>query len=236
MFYQNYEDYMQNVLGNGFAPEVPYENYQYMQYVPTYQQVQKPPIQYKAEPVMQVPYTQNITEIAKSQENEEIIKESEEVSKIKKCYPDIYNILMPMVEKTISENVSQEITKEVIENMSLKIYYAVEDDMVIKKSMEMSENKPKTVAVNSSSVARAEHSRPKNRTLQDLIKILIINRILNNRPNRPNKPCRPGGIPCRPQNIPQYYRADADFMVQRPRTAYPASSYFNVPYPEDEIV
>lgn len=233
MFYQNYEDYMQNVLGNGFAPEVPYENYQYMQYVPTYQQVQKPPMQYKAEPVMQVPYTKNVIKNAKAQEKQEIMKESEEVSKIKKCYPDIYNILMPMVEKTISENVSQDVTEEVVEAMSLKIYNAIEDDMVVKKSMDMSENKVKAVAVNSNSIARTEHIRPKNRTLQDLIKILIINSILN---SRIHKPCRPGGRPCRPQNIPQYYRADADFMVQRPRTAYPASSYFNVPYPEDEII
>ena len=161
------------------------------------------------------------------------MKESEQVSKIKKCYPDIYNILMPMVEKTISENVSQDVTEEVVEAMSLKIYNAIEDDMVVKKSMDMSENKVKAVAVNSNSIARTEHIRPKNRTLQDLIKILIINSILN---SRIHKPCRPGGRPCRPQNIPPYYRADADFMVQRPRTAYPASSYFNVPYPEDEII
>ena len=114
--------------------------------------------------------------------------------------------------------------------MTKQIYDSIEDDMSVKQVSKLptSANDNKNRSINSSvrpvnnTVQTAR--RPNNSTLRDLIKILLINRILNNlRPNRPNeKPNRP---PHRP-----------DMRPPMPRTSYPVMNYFQTPYPEDEYI
>lgn len=231
MYYQNYEDYMKNVLGPNYTPD--YQNVNpYNYYAPTYAPTMARPIQpseYNQIPVA----NNNVQEIPQQPTsntvNISVSQTTEEVAKVKKMYPEIYTLLSPMIEKTIAENREKEITEELIETMTKQVYDAIEEDMNVKQvsttPISLSDknrnmNSPiKPVANNNIQVAR----RPGNTTLRDLIKILLINNIINNlRPNRPNPNPRP---PHRPNERPPM-----------PRMSYPVMNYFSTPYPEDEYI
>ena len=215
MYYQNYEDYMRNVLGRNYTPEnmMNYESqsYPYNYYIPTYRNNQ----------------TQN------TDKDTNIIK-------LKKMYPEIYKILKPMVEKIVEENKLKEITQELIETMAKKIYETVEDDMTVRQVSSNPINDGKIRNLNSTQITTSNIKQPArkpgNPTLKDLIRILIINRILENilenRSNEPSKapnigPAFPSG---RPEMRPQMMHGPM------PRMSYPVMNYFNTPYPEDEYL
>lgn len=256
MYYQNYEDYMKNVLGNN--NQIEYVNspsrqmYPY-NYVPTYTQpIEVNPVNNFNVPNIQNQLPLNVTRGSVMQTSETIPVNADtsntnnEVARIKRMYPEIYVILKPMIEKTVNENSSREITEEVINEMTNKVYDAVEEDMSISPRQVSNnsintENKNRNInqavqvsAATSTSAgskisARRPNNRPGNPTLRDLIRILIINRILdnffkNNRPGVDNRPPRP---PQRPDNRPP-------MIPPMPRQSYPTMNYFQTPYPEDE--
>ncbi len=195
MYYQNYEDYMRSVLG--YPIETTYDNYiiQSRDY--------------------NVNYQNN--------------------SELESMYPEIYKKINPVVCE-VCERSKTPITKELIENMTEEVYQRVEinneiwlkinvDENITQKEIQNRTTNAKTNSVRNVSemesvrqVGQTENRqrRPNNPLLRDLIRILILNRILGggfpNRPphprpprppfpgpGRPPFPGGPGGRPPRPQ-------------------------------------
>ena len=136
---------------------------------------------------------------------------------LEQYYPEIYKIIYPMVCKSCDNN-SSPITRELIENMTDEIYFAVESDNEIDlnitinnevrnnnsevqsnstqsiKNRNISNTKDKNITIKEEhrkDKENREDRRIRNNTLRDLIKILIIRQLLRNRPNRPNFPHQP---------------------------------------------
>lgn len=88
-------------------------------------------------------------------------------------YPEIYNVLNPMVDTILKEKQNIEYTEATIDTMSTEIYNALEVDVNPQKtSTEVNSTFNNVVAVN---------SRPKNYLLHDLIKIMLIDKIEKNK-------------------------------------------------------
>ena len=188
MYYKNYEDYMRSILGyhiqeqNLFSNT--YSNYNNMEY----------------EYITQMPrYSKEILDL----------------------YPEIYKIVNPMVCKLCEAN-TKPITKELLEQMTEEIYLNIESDpseyvsqvVNVKVNLPNQEekrqnniNSPKVTTLKKENRVE-EKTRTENRqmlrnnTLRDLIKILILNRLLggNMRPPRPRPPRPP--FPMRPEINP----------------------------------
>ncbi len=185
MYYQSYEDYMRQVLGYPVnAPNV-YEAYNFRN-------------------------NQNFqdTYCLENQVNSSMTDEE-----IKGCYPEIYNLVYPMVCKVCETN-TQQITKELIEKMTDEVYSAIEDTSTV---VNVRVNTTKTETNNNASQKRVDReqvrqdnrvsrennknveaekrnteTRRENSNLRDLIKILILLKLFGNRPsNRPENPRPP---------------------------------------------
>lgn len=176
MYYQNYEDYMRSVLGYPIDSSYIYDN--------------------------------NTVQNERNYSMQENIEE---------LYPDIYRMINPLVCKECDEYTGT-ITKEVVESMVDRIYSNIEmnEEIMININVENRNNKEKVV-VNNSRIVNNEvqknkdnlrnmevenrQRRPNNPLLRDLIRILILNRLLGGgsqgRPPRPPFP-GPGRPPVRP--------------------------------------
>ena len=134
-------------------------------------------------------------------------------------YPDIYKILKPMIKKICDNPNYRSITNETLEAMTTEIYNNIESDINLvninittspnsseltreaEKSKNINNNTRNTVNANKvSSSSNKEVTRQccGNPTLRDLIKILILNQLLNNNANRPPRP----PVPPRPPIMP----------------------------------
>lgn len=120
--------------------------------------------------------------------------------KYESLYPEIYNILKPMIRKICSNPSYGDISNDTIEIMANEIYTNVESDINVinvninttpeagksgnatRRDMKVTQSQSKTEE------ARACCGNP---TLKDLIKILILNQLLENNSNRPPRPPRP---------------------------------------------
>ena len=214
MNYQSYEDYMRSVLGNSYANEytnVPtYANPANVQSVSNFRNVNTPNSM-NTSPMntsnmvnsrqmgMQ---TQTSFQSSMRENTEQNMEESEEILRIQKMYPDIYCLLMPMVNKIVEENNDREITDNLIESMTMEIYNNIEDDMI--NSSRTTNSKTNNTIAQSSQTGNTQRQstqsnntttrntvsntmqnsrRIGNPTLRDLIKILIIRRLLEHRRN-----------------------------------------------------
>lgn len=150
MYYQNYEDYMRNVLG------YPNQNQE-----PTYQ------FQNDFYP--------------------EINTEDEQL------YPEIYRIIYPMVCKICDEKEGMPLTNQLLEEMTNTIYSNIEPE--IEEEVPEKREVLKNGDVRNPNVKIQEpqtRQRVPNRTLQDLIRILLLRELFQRR--RPNpRPPFPGG-------------------------------------------
>ena len=108
-----------------------------------------------------------------------------QTQELENCYPDIYRIVYPMVQKACSQN-TQTITRELVDNMTNEIYFSIEDK-------EMLENRDKKENENQETENR---QIARNQGLNDLIRILILRELLG-RPGFPG-----GGRPPRPPMRP----------------------------------
>ena len=114
-----------------------------------------------------------------------------QMQELENCYPDIYRIVYPMVRTACSQS-TKPVTRELIDNMTDEIYFAVED-------REMLENRDKEE--NTSKTAEDRQIR-RNTNLNDLIRILILRELLG-RPGFPSvRPPRPPMNPPRPPMRP----------------------------------
>ena len=214
MNYQSYEDYMRSVLGNSYANEytnVPtYANPANVQSVSNFRNVNTPNSM-SASPMntsnminsrqmgMQ---NQRSFQSSMRENTEQNMEESEEILRIQKMYPDIYCLLMPMVNKIVEENNDREITDNLIESVTMEIYNNIEDDMI--NSSRTTNSKTNNTMAQSSQTGNTQRQstqsnntttrntvsntmqnsrRIGNPTLRDLIKILIIRGLLEHRRN-----------------------------------------------------
>lgn len=143
----------------------------------------------------ETPNTSNIANFSNVQ-NEEL----------EKCYPEIYKIIYPMIQKTCMQNMKP-ITRELIDDMTEEIYFAVEDNEIIEtRSKEINTTKE---LKNTNSKTELKENRQRiirNQGLNDLIRILILRELLGRpgfpgrpRPPRPPRP-RPPYPPVRPMH------------------------------------
>lgn len=219
MYYQNYEDYMKSVLGNSYSNEYINQNYN-NPYVSATPSIPVNANVMKNTNIKPKNDMQNKSNISTYNKDMDIL---EKIEKIKKMYPEIFVLLMPMVNKIVEENKNKEITVSLIENMTIEIYNNIEDDMMGRKTTMQDNSKlsntrnnvntPRIVTsqnsmnVNSrtsmqnssnihvansnvresSSLLNSNTQNSKkigNPALKDLIKILIINKIIDDLKNQ----------------------------------------------------
>lgn len=113
---------------------------------------------------------------------------------IEKCYPDIYRLVYPMIQKACAQN-NRPISRELIDSMTDEIYFSIEDNEITQDTRNKDTNNN---AENRQRVVR-------NRTLNDLIRILLLRELLG-RPGFPGRPPRPR--PPRPPMRPPHPRLD----------------------------
>ncbi len=172
MYYQNYEDYMRAVLGYPVDSSIYQRNDSYfMEQMPNY------------------------------------INEKQ----IEEMYPQIYKTLNPLV-CSACDGLSGEITNQMLENMVDEIYKKVElnneimvriniENRDIEKTEKISktnniQNRTNEPTIANRSFEQEDRQARRNPLLQDLIRILILNRILGGfPPNRPPRPPFPGPRP-----------------------------------------
>ena len=222
MYYQNYEDYMKSVLGNSYQNEYMNQNYN-IPFIPNHSMSVNANAM-KNSVGSDKSNIQSQTEVHTYNKDIDI---AEKMEKIKKMYPEIFTLLMPMINKIVEENKNKEITESLIENMTMEIYNNIEDDMMGRKveSPKQSINIPNTRnTVSNSRLSTTQNSTTANSrlssqnnsnihiakpgtrertlannnftqnnkkignpTLKDLIKILIINKILDNLKKQSNQ-------------------------------------------------
>lgn len=190
MYYQSYEDYMRAVLGY---------------------------------PLMENP---NTYEIDYLEDRTSHIKPYKNTKELEDCYPEIYKILNPIVCDVCDKYNNTTITKDLIESMTEEVYQKIEinseiaikiniDNNISDREVNANNNKINNIKMNqirnnnNESIKRNQEienrqRRPNNPFLRDLIRILILNRLLGGfsegRPPRPRPPFPHGGpIPSRPQ-------------------------------------
>ena len=109
-----------------------------------------------------------------------------QMQELENCYPEIYRIVYPMVQRACSRN-TRSVTRELVDSMTDEIYFALEDK-------EMLENRDKEEKAEDRQIRR-------NTNLNDLIRILILRELLG-RPGFPGFPGRPPRPPMRPPMRP----------------------------------
>lgn len=161
-------------------------------------------------------------------------------AELEDCYPEIYKVVYPMVQKACQMN-TRPVTRELVENMTDEIYMAIEanDGVQININLgnnvqsnrsiqqEAKENQHKIetkVSEKNNEEVQNRETRQINRGLRDIIRILILRELLGRPgfpghrpprpPMRPPFPGRPGGG--RPPIMPrgEFYDFYADIYEQ----------------------
>lgn len=150
------------------------------------------------------------------QNNPTNFRNSETDRQLEACYPEIYKVVYPMINKACSSN-TRPVTPDLIDELTNEIYAAIETDNQINLTINLTNEVQSTENRNISDNARMEKTTTKetrsedrqfrNRGLQDLIRILLIRELLGrpgrfpgNRPPFPSqrppmRPPFPGGRP-----------------------------------------
>lgn len=112
-------------------------------------------------------------------------------TELENCYPEIYRMVFPMVQKICMQN-TRPITRELIDNMTEEIYFAIEDN-------ELAENRLKDTTKTTENKTEDRQRIIRNPGLNDLIRILLLRELLG-RPGFPGG--RPPQFPSRPPRPP----------------------------------
>lgn len=204
-----YEDYMRSVLGyqpmNNYQDTYnynSYDNYSSYDVVPTMPLMQTQRMQMMNNMMpMQNQNMQSMSARPMTAMNNIQIQELE------KCYPEIYQIVYPMVQKACAEN-RGEITRELIDKLTDEIYSAVEDRELVQDrgGAKVAKTDEKPTATNAGKIEKSKEdrycqncdSRQRNTGLNDIIRILLLRELLG-RPGFPGfRPPRPPRPPMRP--------------------------------------
>lgn len=146
------------------------------------------------------------------------IEANVENAKLESCYPDIYNLVYPMIKKACEQN-HRSLNSDLIEELTKEIYQAIEDDSLNENRVtESKNNMSRTTDMKTNIVPRniddknilkkqdikeREDRQITNQGLQDLIKILLIRELINNSGFRPRPPKPPTPPPPRPGRLPR---------------------------------
>lgn len=125
-------------------------------------------------------------------------------NEIQNCYPEIYKIVNPMVKETCRIYSKETITKEIVDEITFKIYSNIEPEenrTNIETEQKMLKNGD-VINPNAKKEVREDRGRKQNYLLKDLIKILVLNELIGNK-NYPNRP--PVIPPPRPQGPGGFY-------------------------------
>lgn len=193
-----YEDYMRSVLGyqsmNSYQDTYNnYENYSSYDAVPTTAQMQ----------MMQNPNIQSMRQIT--------AMNNMQIQELEKCYPDIYRIVYPMVQKACSEN-RREINTQLIDRLTDEIYSALEDTELLEdrgaSESEIKENIKSSATANADNKKKEDRyckdcdNRQRNTGVNDIIRILLLRELMG-KPGFPGfRPPRPPPPPPRPPRPP----------------------------------
>ena len=127
-----------------------------------------------------------------------------QMQELESCYPDIYRIIYPMVQKACNQN-TRTITRELVDSMTDEVYFAVEDREMLENRTNKEEQTIQTTE---------DRQIVRDQRLNDLIRILILRELLGRqgfpgfpggrppRPRSPRPPMRPPMGPPRPQPRP----------------------------------
>ena len=143
-------------------------------------------------------------------------------------YPEIYKVVYPMV-CTACNNNREKISGQLIDELTNEIYFAIDENGSTTQDRNMENNRQninnisKTQEIRKTSNLEKVENRVddrqinivRNRSLHDLIKILIIRELLGrpNRPPRPPRPPFPGGRPPYPPMRPRSLDSEYDWYV-----------------------
>lgn len=120
---------------------------------------------------------------------------------IESCYPDIYRIVYPMVQKACMTNTSP-VTKETIDRMTTEIYNNIETGDIINLNINLGNTVNGAQTENRENKEETENRvAPRNFMLNDLIRILLIRELLG-RPGGMRQPFPPPRPPRPPMNRP----------------------------------
>lgn len=113
---------------------------------------------------------------------------------IEKCYPEIYNVVYPMIAEKCNRT-SGTITRETVEEISKEITATIEPSVNdMKVNVNIQNESIKSSSSTSTNLRKTnEKNIPENRSsgsgnLCDLVKILVIRELLENNNNRPPMP------------------------------------------------
>ena len=199
MYYQNYEDYMRNVLGYSIEPSMPTYDRNYEMYLP---------------------FSSNIQQVSP-------INTGEMEQWYPECYRIIQPIVENTCEncheeitKDMIDKLTEDVYQKVCFNATLVQYINGEDRSSVKEENnrnieKKSSNNPVTrnnyntqnkIVENRGVEENRQQQRVNNPLLRDLIRILILRQIFGDRfPNRPPmRPPFPGGPGNRPPTRPPY--------------------------------
>ena len=118
--------------------------------------------------------------------------------KLEMMYPEIYRNVYPLIMREIGMN-NKPITEELLEEMVEKIYIEIDGQQNNRtlESEKVDTKSTNTISSNNIKIAKSNEIkedrqiRPRNNTLRDLIRILLLRELLG-RPVFPNRPPRPG--------------------------------------------
>ena len=155
-------------------------------------------------------------------------------SELEACYPEIYKVVYPMV-TTACQNNRENITRQLVDELTDEIYFAIEENGSISQNDRYENTKDKQNTSNYISKAQEvrkkendniikqenrgedrQLNRIRNRSLHDLIKILLIRELLRRPGGNHNRPPRPpfpggGGRPPYPPRQPRYFNNEYDW-------------------------
>lgn len=136
--------------------------------------------------------------------------EEESNAELEDCYPEIYRVVYPMINKACYTN-TKPISSELIDELTNEIYTAIENDHEINVAIHLTNEVGNNTTVNRTTANsvrtekqrenRGENRVVRNRSLQDLIRILLIRELLGKPGNRPPRPPMP---PQRPPMRPPF--------------------------------
>lgn len=173
MYYNDYEEYMRDVLGyNSIQPNIHKENY-YASQMGMLNQLNQTTQQNQVNQMHSnfIPRNLNTNTFFKSN--------------IEDLYPDIYKVVNPVISKICKKN-TKPITEDVLEDMVTEVFNNVniDDINIVNINIETKDTRKtssKDIRENKENKDNRDdrRRRPNNQILRDLIKILILNQILS---------------------------------------------------------
>ena len=181
MDYQNYEDYMREVLGyQNMRKEVPYNTYQMNPMSSANPMQQVAPV-YPVQPINPAPPVAPVSPMGNEYYNMSEMGDMEE-TELNGMYPDIYTIVYPMVCKVCDKNENIKVTKEMLDKMVEEVYDNVEVDESQKNVVpDPVLRNGDVVNPNAKKISQTRETRQRNFLLNDFIRVLFLRELFERR-------------------------------------------------------